>query len=46
MIHSPDFRSVRDPFEFEGLMMILERELERAVREWEAERRISRFVDE
>ena len=40
----PEFESVRDPFEFEGLMLILERELDRAVREWEAERRRSRYI--
>jgi hypothetical protein len=39
----PRMESARDRFEFEGRMMILEMELERAVRDWEAERMRSRI---
>ena len=40
------FKAVRDHYEFEGRMLILERQLERAVTEWEAERRKARFFRE
>ena len=44
--YSTQFEAVRDPYEFEGMMLILERQLERAVMDWEMERRRSMIPEE